>query len=114
MIDNNKASSAIKTTSDHIAEYRQHVAVARQRSLSEKEEEIDLFSDMEPKINKQKKLFIGPKSQAIRENRLSAQTTDPILSLGSELENWDEKNAGWEAEDEDMIDVMKEHKRRMF
>ena len=49
-----------QTTSDHIAAYRQHVAVARQASATEEKEiEPDLFSDMAPSIKKQKKIFVG-------------------------------------------------------
>ena len=102
-----------QTTSDHIAAYRQHVEVARQASVTEeKEMEPDLFSDMAPSIKKQKKIFVGKKNPSQRENRLSAQNTDPINTMGAELGNWGDEITGWEPEDEDIIDVMKEQKRR--
>ena len=101
-----------QTTSDHIAAYRQHVAVARQASVTEeKEQEQDLFSDMTPSIKKQKKIFVGKESPSQRNSRLTAQNIDPINTMGAELGNWGDQNTGWEPEDEDIIDVMKEQKR---
>ena len=97
-----------QTTNDHIAAYRQHVAVARQASVSEEKElEPDLFSDMAPQIKKQKKVFVGKESPNQRQSRLSAQNTDPIITMGAELGNWGDQNTGWDPEDEDIIDVMK-------
>ena len=101
-----------QTTSDHIAAYRQHVAVARQASATEEKEiEPDLFSDMAPSIKKQKKIFVGKENLSQRESRLSAQNTDPINIMGAELGNWGDEITGWEPEDVDIIDVMKEQKR---
>lgn len=100
--------SVPKTTNDHIAAYRQHVAVARQKSVSEeKEVEPDLFSDMAPQIKKQKKVFVGKESPTQRQSRLSALNTDPIMTMGAELGNWGDQNTGWDPEDEDIIHVMK-------
>ena len=112
VVDKSNVPAAPQTTSDHIAAYRQHVSVARQKSLSEeKEEEPDLFSDMAPQIKKQQKIYVGKDSPNQRKNRLVAQNIDPIITMGAELGNWGDENTGWEAEDEDIIDVMKEHKR---
>ena len=74
--------------------------------------EPDLFSDMAPSIKKQKKIFVGKENLSQRESRLSAQNTDPINIMGAELGNWGDEITGWEPEDVDIIDVMKEQKRR--
>ena len=112
VIDKSNIPEAPKTTSDHIAAYRQHVAVARQNSVTEEEKpEEDLFSDMAPEIKKQKKVFVGKESPSQRQSRLSAQNVDPIITMGAELGNWGDQNTGWEAEDEDLIDVLKEQKK---
>merc|ERR1712059_25519 len=58
-----------RSTTDHIAAYRQAQHVARQKS-EEKEVESDLFSDMVPKIKKQKKIFVG-QTETAQNNRLS-------------------------------------------
>ena len=112
VVDKSNIPEAPKTTSDHIAAYRQHVTVARQVSISEEKElEQDLFSDMAPEIKKQKKIFVGKESPSQRQSRLTAQNIDPIITMGAELGNWGDQNTGWEAEDEDLIDVLKEQKR---
>ena len=73
--------------------------------------EPDLFSDMAPSIKKQKKIFVGKESPSQRNSRLTAQNIDPINTMGAELGSWGDQNTGWEPEDEDIIDVMKEQRR---
>ena len=112
-----KQNSEPKTTSDHIAAYREQMASIRQHSVSETEEEIqepDLFADMIPDIKKQKKVFVGKDSPRHRDfgSRLSAQNIDPLITRGAELENWeDSANTGWEYDDDDMNEALKSHRR---
>ena len=102
-----------RTTSDHIAAYRQQVTAVRQISVPETEEpEPDLFADMAPDIKRQRKVFIGKESPSRAGSRLSAQNIDPIITMGSELENWDEAgNRGWEYDDDDMNEALKSHRK---
>lgn len=102
-----------RTTSDHIAAYRQQVTAVRQISVPEPEPEPDLFADMAPDIRKQRKIFIGKDSPSHGgSSRLTAENVDPLISLGSELENWDEAGTrGWECDDEEMTEALKSHRK---
>ena len=105
-----------RTTSDHIAAYRQQqVTAVRQISVPEPEEpEPDLFADMAPDIRKQRKIFIGKNSPSHggSSSRLTAENGDPLISLGSELENWDEDGTrGWECDDQEMHEALKSHRK---
>jgi len=112
VVDRVEIPAAPRTTSEHIAMYRQNVAVSRQKSVPDNEEsEPDLFSDMTPQIKKQKKLFIGPKSSVSEQSRLNIENIDPVMTMGSELGNWEEQKAGWDPEDEDIMDAVRDHRR---
>ena len=109
-----------RTTEDHIAAYRHQISVVRQNSAPKEGDEAeqpepDLFADMVPDIKRQRKVFVGQESPRHRDSagsRLSAQNIDPIISMGADLENWDESaNKGWEYDDEDMNEALKSHKR---
>ncbi|XP_062580197.1 receptor-binding cancer antigen expressed on SiSo cells-like isoform X2 [Saccostrea cucullata] len=70
----------------------------------EEEEEIDYFSDMTPKIKKQKKVFIG------RDSAMSKSSTDKFafagdapINQGSELGSWEDTENAWG--DESMEDL---------
>ena len=112
-----KQNSEPRTTSDHIAAYREQMASIRQHSVSETEDivqEPDLFADMVPDIRKQKKVFVGKDSPRQRDlgSRLSAQNVDPIITRGAELEDWeDSANTGWDYDDDDMNEALKSHRR---
>ena len=103
-----------RTTSDHIAAYRQQVSAVRQISVPDQEPEPDLFADMAPDIKRQRKIFIGkdsPRSQK-SSSRLTAENVDPLITMGSELENWDEDgNRGWECDDEEMHEALRSHRK---
>ena len=107
-----------RTTQDHIAAYRQQVAV-RQNSaeLSETPEpEMDLFAGMAPDIKKQRKVFVGQESSG-GQSRLSVADVDgaPLLVPGgSELTNWEEasqEQQGWDCEEEQLSDALRSHRR---
>ena len=109
-----------RTTEDHIAAYRHQISVVRQNSAPKEgdvaeQPEPDLFADMVPDIKRQRKVFVGQESPRHRDSagsRLSAQNIDPIISMGADLENWDDSaNKGWEYDDEDMNEALKSHKR---
>lgn len=101
-----------RSTSEHISAYRHHQAAARQKS-EEVLEEPDLFSDMVPTIKKQKKVFIGQAPRQEQGSRLKAVEQDPLVGLGAELGSWEEAGnpGGWEAEDGDMGEVLRETRR---
>ena len=111
-----KQNSEPRTTSDHIAAYRQQlVTTVRQNSVPEASDEpdIDLFEGMAPDITKQRKVFIGQDSPG-RDvgSRLTVINTDPITSLGAELENWeDNTNTGWDDQENDLTETLRSHKR---
>ena len=103
-----------KTTSDHIAAYRQQVTAVRQPSVPEEEPEPepDLFADMAPEIKRQRRIFVGKDSPSQRQSsRLAAENIDPLITMGSELENWDEEGAsrGWECEE--MTEALRSHRK---
>ena len=105
-----------RTTSDHIAAYRQQVSAVRQISVpdQDQEPEPDLFADMAPDIKRQRKIFIGKDSPRSNKgsSRLTAENVDPLITMGSELENWDEDgNRGWECDDEEMHEALRSHRK---
>merc|ERR1719370_2441537 len=94
------------------------ISETKQKSEEVKEEaEADLFSDMAPTIRKQKKIFIGDRGGGVGEergSRLRAVEQDPLMTAGAELGSWEEGSAttaGWQPEDEDLGDVLREQKR---
>lgn len=127
-----------ETVQDHIEAYRSSLQEAkRQASLSKDEEqaraeaaeaeaEANLFADMTPTVIAPKKLFVGSKSASgstssrggrKMSNRLGVRDdlTDPILAMGDELDDWGSgagSNAGWQAEDDDISEVLKETKKQ--
>jgi len=116
--DPTRPPSPPRTTTDHISAYRQHMILNKQKSEEVKEEaEADLFSDMAPTIRKQKKIFIGDRGGGggeERGSRLRAVEHDPLMSAGAELGSWEEGSAhtaGWQPEDEDLGEVLREQKR---
>ena len=108
-----------RTTSDHIAAYREQMAAVRQNSVPEPEHtepEIDLFEGMVPDIKKQRKVFVGQDSPRQREmgSRLSVRNIDPIHSMSAELENWDDTAAaatGWDCDQEELNQALRSHKK---
>jgi len=115
VIDKHRHSEP-RTTSDHIAAYRQQIAAVRQNSVPEEDQQpaVDLFADMVPDIKRQRKVFVGKESPRLRDvgSRLSAQNIDPLISMGADLENWEEsENAGWECNDEEMNEALRSHRR---
>ena len=111
-----------RTTQDHIAAYRQQVAV-RQNSaeVSETPEpDVDLFADMVPDIKKQRKVFVGQERReggsSGGQSRLSVANVDaaPLVSVGSELTNWEDQSQdqqGWDCEEEQLSDALRSHRR---
>jgi len=101
------------TTGEHIEAYRQNLAVSRQKSLTTPEEE-DIFSDMTPQIRKQKKLFVGKGAEVTPCDRFAVRPegTDPLLSMSSELESWeeDQMKMGWSSEEASLADLLKEQR----
>ena len=109
-----------RTTQDHIAAYRQQVAVRQNSAEVEEttEPEVDLFAGMVPDIKKQRKVFIGQERREASgggQSRLSVANTEvaPLLvSGGSELTNWeDESQQGWDCEEEQLSDALRSHRR---
>ena len=105
-----------RTTSDHIAAYREQMTAVRQTSVTEEvpEPEPDLFADMAPDIKRQRRIFVGKDSPSQRQSsRLTAENIDPLITMGSELENWDEEGAsrGWECDTEEMTEALRSHRK---
>ena len=115
VVDRGAAPQHSMTTTDHIAAYRYKVAAERQPSVPEPEPEPDLFSDMEPEIRRQKKVFIGApggSGTAGQGSRLNAAAAEPSLSSGPELQDWSEEqqSSGWD--EEEITDAaLKQHRR---
>jgi len=120
--DPTRSPSPPRTTTDHISAYRQHMILAKQKSLEEAKEreegkaEQDLFSDMAPTIKRQKKVFVGERGGAAEQgSRLRAVEHDPLMSAGAELGSWEDggssNTAGWQPEDDDLGEVLREQKR---
>jgi len=112
--DPTRPPSPPRTTTDHISAYRQHMAVSRQKSEEQVVEEQDLFSDMAPTIKRQQKVFVGSREQRPEPgSRLQAVEQDPLLGLGAELGSWEEGGGvqGWEAEDADLGEALRQQKR---
>jgi len=118
--DPTRSPSPPRTTTDHISAYRQHMILAKQKSLEEAKEreeaaEQDLFSDMAPTIKRQKKIFIGERNGGGEQgSRLRAVEHDPLMSAGAELGTWEDgssNTAGWQPEDDDLGEVLREQKR---
>jgi len=108
------------TTRDHIEAYR-HTLVKQQVPRDDPpEEEQDLFSDMAPKIRKQKKIFIGkgevePQSSSLSRLAPRPECTDPVLAMGSELESWEEdgvKSGGWNSDEGSLADLLRDQKAK--
>merc|ERR1712062_815087 len=76
----------------------------------------DFFSDMAPTSVRQAKVFVGTERSETsleRVNRLSVSYEEQIQSDPS-LKDWgaiDEPETGWDPDDEDISDVLKEHKK---
>ena len=105
-----------RTTSDHIAAYREQMTAVRQTSVTEEvtEPEPDLFADMAPDIKRQRRIFVGKDSPSQRQSsRLTAENIDPLITMGSELENWDEDGGsrGWECDTEEMTEALRSHRK---
>ena len=112
VIDKQNVPDAPNPTPDPITAYRQHLVTTRQNSAKEDTApDTDLFSDMAPHIKIQQKLFIGKESPSQSINRLQAQNIDPMMTLGTELGNWEDQDTGWDPEDDDLINVLKQQKR---
>lgn len=119
--DPTRSPSPPRTTTDHISAYRQHMILAKQKSEEAKEREDateqDLFSDMAPTIKRQKKVFVGERrgNGAEQGSRLRAVEQDPLMSAGAELGTWEDGGssnaAGWQPEDDDLGEVLREQKR---
>ena len=96
-----------------IQQYRSQL-YNRQKSENEtlaQENSVNFFQDMEPENIRQAKIFVG-KNQKMSENRLSVSNS--VLEAETSLGNWGEnsaENQGWEAEEEDLNDVLKEHRK---
>jgi len=121
--DPTRSPSPPRTTTDHISAYRQHMILAKQKSEEAKEREDaaaeqDLFSDMAPTIKRQKKIFVGEQrggsGGAEQGSRLRAVEQDPLMCAGAELGSWEDgtsNTAGWQPEDDDLGEVLREQKR---
>ena len=111
-----------RTTQDHIAAYRQQVAV-RQNSAEvpeTTEPEVDLFAGMVPDIKKQRKVFVGQERReggsSGGQSRLSVANVDavPLVSVGPELTDWEDQSQeqqGWDCEEEQLSDALRSHRR---
>ena len=66
-----------RTTSDHIAAYRQQIAAVRQNSVPEEDQQpaVDLFADMVPDIKRQRKVFLALPSNR-GEERITMEVTN--------------------------------------
>jgi len=106
------------TVADRIQAYRQSVQKKQEPAKTDEAApgtaDEDIFADLAPKVQRQQKHYIGPKTETSPSNRLSCSSetdADPIFAQGGELTNWGETPGGWEAEDEDLNLVLKEQRR---
>lgn len=102
-----------------VQQYRQQQL--QQQTSQEDEPEMDYFSDMTPKLKKQKKVFIKKKDDSVNTQSISSKLApmDIPMSLqtGSELGSWDDDGNAWEAEEEDDLsweadNVIREKRRQ--
>jgi len=123
----NQKSSQINPV-NKIEQYRSEIC--RQKSqpvdATEVEPDINFFAEMEPENIAQAKIFVGGNGSnnghlSERKNRLSFSMNeqvpeeksngDPMLMNWGEVAEIDEAVGGWDPEEEDITDVLKEHRR---
>lgn len=107
-----------RTVQDYIELYRQQTVKARtiEKTDEKKNEDLNLFEDMSPKITKQTKVLIRTKNQHTESlnNRLNVVDDSVNVMTSAELEEWDEENRGWEGEqllDREAQRILREQKR---
>ena len=111
-----------RTTQDHIAAYRQQVAVRQisAEAAETAEPVVDLFADMVPDIKKQRKVFVGQERKEDSgggRSRLAVADAESVPILvpgGSELANWEDESVeqqGWDCEEEQLSDALRSHRR---
>jgi len=114
-------NEADKTT-NKIEQYRNQLKVEKQKSNNsenaEENPDVNFFVDMEPQNVRQAKVFVGQSANNTQErrNRLSVSASDQVFEESDPtLRNWEEENQneslGWEAEEDDITDVLKEHRK---
>lgn len=113
--DNDWGANETENNVSKIEQYRSQLIRQRSESKSESaEREMNFFADMEPQSVRQAKVFVGTNSYQDSRSRLSVsndQTYQPVADTG--LKDWNEsqENAGWDAEEEDVSNILKEHRK---
>jgi len=124
----NQNSSQI-TPVDKIEQYRSEICRQKSKPVdaTEVEPDINFFAEMEPENIAQAKVFVGGNGSnnghlSERKNRLSVSMSeqvpeeksnvgDPMLMNWGEVAEIDEAVGGWDPEEDDITDVLKEHRR---
>lgn len=119
-----------ETVADHISAYRQSLQEARLQKQQQQEDlekeqkerqDRDLLAQLEPQVKQQRKVFVGSsggkKQRKSSASRLGVQeeASDPILSMGNDLADWDQGGSGGAAggwEEEDLSEEIREQRRK--
>lgn len=75
------------------------------------EPEQDFFADMAPTVLRQQRLFVGASNRQDQSRLNFVASPDLLPPADANLRNWDERDKGWEAEEDDVKDILREQRR---